>query len=374
MSKEGKNIFKNDKDFKEHNQDKDMLNNSRTNVFNSVMKQNNNVLNNSSINMLNSVMKQYNNTLNDSGINMLNSVMKQYNNVLNNSGINMLNSVMKQYNNTLNNSGINMLNSAMKQHNNTLSNRITDLLNSIKINNNKLNYSNVECLDNSIKQYNDTLDYNYFNERDQILDKFYKSNKLKHKDGAVTFLDVLGWKGIYKDRLDAIANLQGLIKDTESCAEEITQHINRYEKINGKDIATKIISISDTIVILSEGDDAYLTIKIHSEICSRILKLSMQNYKLPLRGAISYGSYSCENNILIGKAVDEAASWHESTDWIGVILSPTAQFLIADRDLKSIVDYKDIPLKNNYKYIDKCIDWNLDENLIEMILFYKMVH
>lgn len=67
--------------------------------------------------------------------------------------------------------------------------------------------------------------------------------------------------------------------------------------------------------------------------------------ELPLRGAISYGQYSIKDNIMLGYVVDEAASWHESTDWIGVILTPSAQMITRDKELKSITTYDKIPFK-----------------------------
>ena len=40
-------------------------------------------------------------------------------------------------------------------------------------------------------------------------------------------------------------------------------------------------------------------------------------------------------NIFVGKAVDEAASWHEQADWIGVHLTPSAEYAFKSTAKKS---------------------------------------
>lgn len=216
-----------------------------------------------------------------------------------------------------------------------------------------------------------------------------KQIKLYH--GAVTFLDVLGWKGIWRQNTSAISKLEGLISEINEQANKVTgkyikklrndikfKKYNKSSRNRGKmndadlgkiaDIKIEVLSISDTIVLLSPGD-AKITLDMHAELVSWILKRALE-LELPLRGAISYGDYSYSNNIMLGYAVDEAASWHESTDWIGVILTPSAQIAKKDTKIPNIVPYKNIPFKKSIKNLIYCVDWHFDsdEDLEEIIL------
>ena len=181
-------------------------------------------------------------------------------------------------------------------------------------------------------------------------DKTYKK-----ESGAVTFLDVLGWKGIWKTRQDAISNLLLLINEIEEIAEELTSSIEIIDKRDrGKTIETKVLSISDTIAIFTTGP-AHIAIPIHSQICSIAIPSSIKK-GIPLRGAISYGNFSIEENIMVGPAVDEAASWHESTNWIGVILTPSCKFNNNDyNDIETIEFYSNIPFKTKVNNLDLCV-------------------
>lgn len=234
-------------------------------------------------------------------------------------------------------------------------------------------------MSDNINIYNDILfskdplkekekEIEFFNEKfnSYYTDLIEKIGKVGNKDslsknikGAITFLDVLGWKGIYKTRQTALRDLLDLVKKAEEHAYKITKE----SEINGTldhNIKTYVISISDTIAILTEGD-APSTIKIHSKICSNILPISV-DYKIPLRGAISYGNYKFKDNVMVGPAVDEAASWHESTDWIGVILTPTAQIHLNDNLENPIVTYDKIPFKKSFKPLNTCVHWQLSEH------------
>lgn len=189
--------------------------------------------------------------------------------------------------------------------------------------------------------------------------------------GAVTFLDVLGWKGIWQVDKKAIDKLNNLIKKTKWIATSI---VKKYQKIaNEKDVRTvdisiKVMSISDTIALFTEGK-AETAIRLHAELCSWILRYALEQGFL-LRGAISCGKFDESSNVMIGPAVDEAAAWHESTDWIGVILTPSAQMYLKNKNIDFIVCYDKIPFKRAIKYLDKCVKWDYGdrENLYNVFI------
>ena len=187
-----------------------------------------------------------------------------------------------------------------------------------------------------------------------------KLYEIKTESGAVTFLDVLGWKGIWHENERAIELLHGLIADTREKAKIITdEYIKKYKELRGKDNVTVVLSISDTIAIFTAASPE-IAIEIHARVCAWLLEHALKK-SIPLRGAISYGDYSIKDNIMLGYAVDEAASWHETTDWIGVVVSPSAQFLIDNLTVNNIREYKNIPFKRSIKNLNKCVDWKFED-------------
>jgi hypothetical protein len=181
------------------------------------------------------------------------------------------------------------------------------------------------------------------------------------ENGAVTFLDVLGWKGKWRDSYEAISELKNLINKTDELAFRIHEDVANKWKKNpdfSKDLrgaSTEIISISDTIVILTKGA-ALPCLEIHAQICKEIIPESIKN-GIPLRGATSYGKYSRDGNIMIGPAIDEAASWHESTNWIGVSLTPTGMFSVKNQFPSDWIQYSTIPYKKKVSFLDRCVNW-----------------
>lgn len=175
--------------------------------------------------------------------------------------------------------------------------------------------------------------------------------------GVVTFLDVLGWKGVYSRKTNAIHSLMKLIEGVRSQAEE---HRGR---ITGN---IEVKSISDTIVIFTPctKNEVSIAIDIHGALCQWIIPKSI-DAEIPVRGAISYGEFEVNGNIFVGKAVDEAAAWHEQADWIGVHLTPSAEYLFdiengtVENGMAQWVTFSP-PTKTPLKWEPHCINWTAD--------------
>lgn len=167
--------------------------------------------------------------------------------------------------------------------------------------------------------------------------------------GVITFLDVLGWKGVYSRKKNAIHSLMQLIKGVRSKADEHRGRIN-------SDIEVK--SISDTIVIFTRctEDEASTAIDIHGSLCQWVVPESIYA-EIPVRGAISYGELEVNGNIFVGKAVDEAASWHEQADWIGVHLTPSAEYLFDIEDGRAQWVTFSPPTKIPLSWKPHCVNW-----------------
>lgn len=162
-------------------------------------------------------------------------------------------------------------------------------------------------------------------------------------NGTVTFLDVLGWKGIWlrRDSQDVVTRLRKLVDQ----AQRITRGASQ----------TSVLSVSDTIVLLTPGEQQS-GLNLHGEVVVQLICDSILA-GLPLRGATACGDFYVEPpSILVGAAVDEAASWHEATDWIGVIQTPSA-FLVHDGAGPWRTDVAPIKGGALRPYKVPCADW-----------------
>lgn len=122
------------------------------------------------------------------------------------------------------------------------------------------------------------------------------------KEGAVTFMDVLGWKGIWERRYNAGDILTKLIGELrQKSFELIAKEPERYAGLS-----VEIKSISDTIAMFSTGK-AQSVLDLHGQVNQLAICRSIAE-EIPLRGATCYGRFTTTGNIMIGPAVDEAAS------------------------------------------------------------------
>ncbi|MEN6623085.1 MAG: hypothetical protein ABFD50_16250, partial [Smithella sp.] len=172
------------------------------------------------------------------------------------------------------------------------------------------------------------------------------------KEGAVTFMDVLGWKGIWERRDDAGDILTKLIEELrQQSFELIAKEPERYAGLS-----VEIKSISDTIAMFSIGK-AQSVLDLHGQVNQLAICRSIAE-EIPLRGATCYGRFTTKGNIMIGPAVDEAASWYEAADWICVILTPFALFNCKDPMDNEIWFNKYPVLTKSYGKIDThCVNW-----------------
>ncbi len=203
------------------------------------------------------------------------------------------------------------------------------------------------------------------------------NNNVKMSKGVVVFLDRLGTKGIYdKDDLSKI------VQEYHAFRNEIDCYIDQFQKIHesagrdsGVSFKANVNYVSDTIIITSEPicDNEVmkeysllnlLIVSIEYAVCKIIYSGLSRNWLF--RGVISYGDYYVEDNLLIGKAIDEAALWYEKSDWIGCHLAPSASLVVetlgnpntyANFHIKYPIPFKDNSYKFNYLYAINFISW-----------------
>jgi hypothetical protein len=168
--------------------------------------------------------------------------------------------------------------------------------------------------------------------------------------GVVTFLDVLGWKGVYDRKRDAIASLTRLIEGVRQRADKIRRG-RILEKVDVK-------SISDTIAIFTVCSDSEISpaIEVHGELCQWFIPESI-SAEIPVRGATAFGNFEIHDSIFVGKAIDEAASWHEQSDWIGVHLTPSAEYVFRPKPKSSAWIKFNPPNKVRLNWAPHCVNW-----------------
>jgi hypothetical protein len=131
-------------------------------------------------------------------------------------------------------------------------------------------------------------------------------------DGYVAFMDVLGFSSrVLRDAsMEFFPEFTSLLEGTISSV---------------ADAEVDCIVSSDSIVVYSKdpGEDSLLaTIKACSQLFFSLLGLD-----LPVRGCVSYGSYSRWETkygaILAGRPVVDAYHYEEQQDWVGIMVGPS---------------------------------------------------
>jgi hypothetical protein len=161
---------------------------------------------------------------------------------------------------------------------------------------------------------------------------------------------VLGWKGVYDRQPGAIDTLSDMIEQVSARA---------IEKQRGRILNDVLVkSISDTIAIFTFCSESEISaaIEVHGELCQWIIPESIQR-EIPVRGATAFGEFEISDNIFVGKAVDEAASWHEQSDWIGVHLTPSAEFVFSPKKSNTAWSKFNAPGKIRLNWKPFCVNW-----------------
>jgi len=194
-----------------------------------------------------------------------------------------------------------------------------------------------------------------------------------YKTGYVLMLDVLGFKdSVTKDYHNDFLTIWSDLNTN-------FQNKRRYyQDDENKSINLDVLCMSDTIILgLSHKsrdiDEIYDKRYLLSSMI-RIIDSFFTNYmmekKIFFRGVIGYGDFIFDNEqkIAMGNVIDEVSGWYESCDWIGISLSPSAQYVLEylfsvndtehhPKALKNIknrfIEYNDLPVKDNMPKVCK---------------------
>ena len=176
-------------------------------------------------------------------------------------------------------------------------------------------------------------------------------------NGVITFLDILGWKGIYNRDENPIAKLKELYQD-------INLKMADENRRRGRRMTYGARSVSDTIILFTRleeeasEEDVSNALLDQGKVCATGIVQSIVS-GIPLRGATAYGNFEFDDkkNIYVGKTVDEAAMWYETGDWIGVHLTPSAMFAIEPEDLSPSWMPYFLPTTQKVRLETLCVNW-----------------
>jgi hypothetical protein len=178
--------------------------------------------------------------------------------------------------------------------------------------------------------------------------------------GIVIFIDVLGIKGIWKKR-PAI----NVVNDWKSVVRSFMDSIDNNPPNSGHHLRV----LSDTIIIAIPGP---LNYSIINRAFDLLLEPFIHSLKIGmlLRGIISHGEYYLSNELIIGEALDDAASNHNKLKWIGISLSPSLSDRKNETNIvrtNSAVMYDNIPLKDR-PYRGLALNWPFHDTREECII------
>jgi len=149
------------------------------------------------------------------------------------------------------------------------------------------------------------------------------------KNGFVAMLDVLGFSDY-------------VVRDFES--HTLDAYVDTVAAIRNKHPSLKLILFSDTVVLytLNDDDDDFAQMLT---ACSTLLHALIEK-EIPLRGAISHGSFVRSENdtsgtVIAGRPIIEAHQYEAQLQWIGIMIAPSV--LRRFPDLRSKVTLGDRP-------------------------------
>jgi hypothetical protein len=165
------------------------------------------------------------------------------------------------------------------------------------------------------------------------------------KTGIVVFIDVLGMKGMWQryKPIEIINKWKKVIGSFRNVLQEGSLNDGYFFRI-----------LSDTIIIT-------IPTELNQSAINRTFDLLRQPFidsiktRLLLRGIASHGQYYLSQQLIIGPAVDDAASIHDELEWIGLALSPSVDIPRGCTVNNSVVRYN-IPLKKS-PYPGIALNW-----------------
>lgn len=189
--------------------------------------------------------------------------------------------------------------------------------------------------------------------------------------GAVAFLDVLGFKGIWRG-----ANPAAVLEKLQALKERLEEaRVRPDEPSDATGFRSWVLFLSDTLVIASTAN--YFKPRPEDEmlplwfVClgaaDAVAPAAEKDPTLVYRGSIAFGEFEIREQFLIGPAIDEAAEAEKLAEGALIWLCPSAIRMMEEispgnplnRDLRVVRDYL-VPLKEGRCYRTHVVNPLLD--------------
>jgi len=148
--------------------------------------------------------------------------------------------------------------------------------------------------------------------------KIASEENTKRFVGYLIFADILGWKGVWK-KFSLTEEKMGVVNRLLNIRNQLENEIKSQNSICSMNL------ISDTFIIYSQS------FEMSKNLSKKLMALCLEK-ELPIRGAISYGECYNRDTVYVGPAVDEAVSWHDEGEEIGIFYTPSAKQEIINND------------------------------------------
>lgn len=162
--------------------------------------------------------------------------------------------------------------------------------------------------------------------------------------GVVAYLDVLGTKGVPSGAaaIDYATRLLGLRKFADSQIKGAMGLLRSFYAVLAEAPGLAEASVdhfSDSTFLWVPIDEGHEFIAL-SEISAVLVRLVHYGFahRLPLRGAVSIGSFVVGEGIFVGDAVAEAVEWERLAQWSGVVFAPSASGPVIEQTDKAPED------------------------------------
>jgi len=177
-------------------------------------------------------------------------------------------------------------------------------------------------------------------------------------NGAIAFLDILGFKGIWqKESPEKVLSIMTGITELIQKSYKKPPPEKGYGELENPFVTI----LSDTIVLGYKSVESPSCMLPLGNIIYQLVHYFLK-FDMFFRGAMTYGQYIQEGNTFIGPAIDDVAKWYE----IGILTTPKCNYLIdyfahLKTDVNSIsvqtfVKY-DVPGKNKETYRLNVLNW-----------------
>lgn len=182
---------------------------------------------------------------------------------------------------------------------------------------------------------------------------------MQEHTGLVAILDALGAASYSTDEIARF------LESRERVLSLLNSKVERVlGEVDAKNVS--VFTFNDTIVIAYRTgrdptlDDikAFATLLRHFQVKSLL-------HGILFRGAMAMGTYHANKskNIIMGRAVTDAAAWYDKSDWIGIAATPQATLLIRSRkqrgakDIQHVMIDFPVPMKDGTKLSLRAVNW-----------------